>query len=248
MFKTNKLFKLKEFYVKTPNPFYNTSQLIINIRGHVRESLRTPQLYLFLKKLSRYFELKIYIHTWNIKANNLSWQKIKQDTTVVTKQIIKDYFHDLPVVSIIVEDDKQIELIGNTSGTMFSTQMSKLGWKNMWCGMYTSMKQLYENENDNVLILNTRFDIFINSCKVKENELFTWLITTIQQIKYRKLNHNYFMYDSFKYGIDNQIIGDKYTLYKLIHHFHHELDHINQLYYSIKSQEKAVYYENLRIF
>jgi hypothetical protein len=48
-------------------------------------------------------------------------------------------------------------------------------------------------------------------------------------------------------GVDNQIIGDKKLLYKLIYHFHYNLDEINQMYYNIISQESVVYYENKRI-
>jgi len=240
------MFKIKRFYVKTANPYYS-NELIVHLRGHVRDSFNNPQLYLFLKKLS-HFTLKIYIHTWNVTANQLSWQQKNFNPIIITEQMIRDYFKDLPITSIIIDDDQHIQLIGNTTGNMFSSKMPKLGWKNMWYGMYASMKQIYEHEKDNVLILNMRFDAFTNCCKVTEHDLIKWIWATIDKIKYQKISTNFFIQDELKYGIDNQIIGDKYTLYKLIYYFHHHLDDIHQKYIFLKNQEYSVYHENNRLF
>jgi hypothetical protein len=238
------MFKIKKFYLKNNHPYYDTSELIIHIRGHVRDSFNTPQLYMFLKNLSHQFKLTIYIHTWSIKANGISWQKVVEDKSSVTEKMIRDYFKDLPIDTILIDNDN-IPLIGNTTGNMFSSSMPKIGWKNMWYGMYEIMKI---NHKSKVLILNIRFDIFINSCKITEYDLMKWLITTLNNIKYQKISNNYLIQDSLAYGIDNQFIGDKDTLYKLIHHFHHNLDEINQYYFSLKHQEFSVYHENNRIF
>ena len=241
-------FKLNRFYVKNNNPYYDASKLIINLRGHVRDSFNTPQLYIFLKMLSNYFTLKIYIHTWNIKSNHISWKKVNKDKSSITEQDIRDYFKDLPITSILIDDDAHIELIGNKQGKMFSSYMPKIGWKNMWYGMYKTMEEINKHEPPNVLILNTRFDVFTNSCKVSEYNLLNWIQKTIHLIKYQKIHNNYLMYDTFTYGMDNQMIGDKHTLYKLIYHFHHHLDEINQLYSFLNHQEFSVHYENIRLF
>jgi len=240
-----KNFQLKKFYTKTNRPYYDASQLVIHIRGHIRDSFNTPQLYLFLKNLR--FTLKIYIHTWNVKANNVSWEKKKSDETAVTEEMVRDYFKDLPIVSIMIENDQDIELIGDTTGYMFSSTMPKIGWKNMWHGMYKGMTKIYETEKDNVLILNIRFDVFTNCCKVSEHDLMKWIRTTIDKIKYQKISTNYLIKDVVCYGIDNQMIGDKHTLYTLIYKFHHHLHVINEKYNSLKNQELVVFYENLNI-
>jgi hypothetical protein len=228
--------------------FYDTQTIIINIRGHIRDSFNNSRLYIFLKQLSNYFTLKIYIHTWNKKANNISWREYPENNDSITVDIVKAYFKDLKVVSILIEDDKNIQLIGNTTGYMFSSKMPKIGWKNMWYGMYTSMNEIYKNENDRTIIINTRFDLFTNSNKVTEKNMVDWIDKTLKKINYEKININYFFReDDHLNGVDNQIIGDKYTLYKLMYHFNNNLDYINHLYSTINVHENVVYYENLRI-
>jgi len=74
-----------------------------------------------------------------------------------------------------------------------------------------------------------------------------WIMTTIDKIKYQKISTNYLIKDVVCYGIDNQMIGDKHTLYTLIYKFHHHLHVINEKYNSLKNQELVVFYENLNI-
>ena len=52
--------------------------------------------------------LQIYIHTWNIFSNNISWRKIEADNKIVTKEIIEDYFNILSrlIKHIIIDDDR----------------------------------------------------------------------------------------------------------------------------------------------
>ena len=42
-----------------------------------------------------YNDLKIYIHTWNIFANNISWRHITMNEQTVNYKSIYDYFDDL---------------------------------------------------------------------------------------------------------------------------------------------------------
>jgi hypothetical protein len=199
--------------------------------------------------LSEYFTLKIYIHTWNKKANNISWREYKENNEIVTKKLIQNYFKDLKICSIIIDDDQQINLIGDTNGNMFSTTMPKIGWKNMWYGLYKSIVDIYENENDKTIILNIRFDIFTNSNKITQTAIFKWVNELLQKSKYKKFNKNIFFRETPNLsGVDNQILGDKNTLYKLISHFNNNLDDINKLYLDLHCHEESVYYENLTLY
>ncbi len=62
--------------------------------------------------------IKIYILTWNIQSNSLSWRIIETDNRIVTNQIIYEYFKDFKdlIKHIIIDDDKNIKLIGNFDG------------------------------------------------------------------------------------------------------------------------------------
>ena len=69
--------------------------MIIVIRGHIRNSFSNKDL-LNLVKLIYLMngDLKIYIHTWNIFANNLSHRFIEPNENIVTSEIINNYFED----------------------------------------------------------------------------------------------------------------------------------------------------------
>ena len=116
--------------------------MIILLRGHIRGSFKNDDLYNLIKELSRKFDIQIYIHTWNIVQNNLSWRKLKTIPTRVSNDTIYNYFRDLkPLIKkIIIDDDKKIKLIGNTKGNVCRSGCPRIGWKNMWYGIYTIMK------------------------------------------------------------------------------------------------------------
>ena len=70
--------------------------MIIVIRGHVRNSFETNQLYNFIEELHNiYPDLKIFIHTWNIFANNISWRNIDVNSAQVNEERINNYFGKL---------------------------------------------------------------------------------------------------------------------------------------------------------
>jgi len=242
-------YKKKELFDKPKQSkcYYDTQTILINIRGHIRDAFNSQRLYNFLKTISNYFIVKIYIHTWNKKANNISWREYQENNEIITETMIRNYFNDLSITSICIQNDTDIELVGNTSGKLFSSKMPKIGWKNMWYGMYKSMNEIYKNENDRTIILNTRFDVFTNSNKVTETQLLKWLDSTLLEINYQKINKNYFLREKQISGVDNQILGDKNTLYKLMYHFQNNLDDIEPMYSQITCHEASVYYENIRI-
>ncbi len=60
--------------------------------------------------------IKIYIHTWHIYSNSLSCIVIETDN--LKNQNIYEYFKDFKdlIKHIIIDDDKNIKLIGNFDG------------------------------------------------------------------------------------------------------------------------------------
>ena len=141
--------------------------MIFILRGHIRESFETTELYHLIKDIYALFpDLKIFIHTWNIFANTISWRHISMNKTTVNDTIIYNYFDDLKhlIKKIIIDDDTKINLIGNLTGTINNGPMPIIGWKNYWYGKYKIIDYLYNiNIDENEMIVNCRFDVMNNS-------------------------------------------------------------------------------------
>ena len=70
--------------------------MIFIIRGHIRDAFKVQHLYNLIKETyTIYPDLKIFIHTWNIFENNISWKIRRVNNTIVNEEVIKEYFGDL---------------------------------------------------------------------------------------------------------------------------------------------------------
>ena len=149
------------------------NNIIIILRGHIRSSFDDDKLYNLIKKIDQIYNIHIYIHTWNIQQSNISWRNIKEINNIITKEVIFNYFKDLShlIKHIIIEDDKNIKLIGNLTGTI-GPRCPVLGWKRYLYGLYQIINYVKDNVRPNEFIINMRFDIFSNSNNVSEDYLF----------------------------------------------------------------------------
>jgi hypothetical protein len=227
----------------TYNIKFNVYPSILIIRGHIRNSFKTQQLYHFINKIYNLNpNLKIFIHTWNIFSNNLSWREINPNYNIVNEELIRSYFKNLSflIEDIIIDDDSNIKLIGDTTGKICAA--SKKGWKNYWYGKFRIIEHIKnKNLNEDTMIINTRFDILNNSFNLPEAKLLD-LVTKSNGIKFTK---NIFLHSSFYYGMDNFYVGNINTMYNLIYQFNHNLDQILTLTkYKIRGHEQLVYIRN----
>jgi len=243
--------------------------MILILRGHIRNSFETRDLYYLVKELYEIFpDLKIMIHTWNIFANNISWRKINVNREVVNEDTIYEYFDDIRhlIKHIIIDDDTKIQLIGNTHGTINNGMMPIVGWKNYWYGKYRiidylyflstaspennfeyTMKNKYELDKNEIdeMVINCRFDIMNNSNSFSK----TQIIDFIKMNSERKMTKNIFFFDSeYHCGIDNIYLGNIETMYKLTHHFYYDLDEILMKNNDVFNQERLVYRINSVLF
>ena len=101
--------------------------MILILRGHIRESFKNKTLYNFLKIINNKINLEVYIHTWNIYSNNLSWRDIKEDKRSVTENTIINYFQHINNINkkIIVDDDRKIKLKGDIHCNICNAKVSK---------------------------------------------------------------------------------------------------------------------------
>lgn len=59
--------------------------MILILRGHIRDSFNNTNLYDLVKDIVNIEpNIKIYIHTWNIFANSLSWRPYKANEREIT--------------------------------------------------------------------------------------------------------------------------------------------------------------------
>ena len=202
--------------------------MILIIRGHIRNSFVSKELYNFVKELYTIFaNLTIYIHTWNIFSNNISWRDIKTDDNIVEPSHIFYYFNDLKhlIKTIIIDDDSKIDLIGNLDGNVGKSKMPLKGWKNYWYGKYSIINYIYNTHTDkNEFVINTRFDLFSNSCSY--NYDYAQIIKFLKKNYRNVFTSNKFLRNEYFGGIDNIYIGNIDTMYTLISKFHKELDNI----------------------
>lgn len=222
----------------------NKNNLIIIIRGHIRDSFDNDNLYKYILNLSINYKLYIFIHTWNIKSNNISWRSIKENYEEITEEIIINYFKNINLEKIFIDNDNYISLIGNIDGYIKTTLMPIKGWKNMWFGIYKINEYILNNLINynldvNTYCLNIRFDYFTNS--------------TINQYNINDLNYLYnftsndiqFMKNSVSknipYGIDNIYFGKFYKIFYTAKILNFNLDDIIKYYDYIHAQEYLVF-------
>ena len=223
--------------------------MILIIRGHIRNSFETKSLYNLLKEIHTIFpSLKIFIHTWNIFASNISWRKVNINEENVNDKIIYDYFDDLKhlIKHIIIDDDNKINLIGNLSGKINNGPMPIIGWKNYWYGKHKIIDYLYNsNIDENEMIINCRFDIVNIINNLDEKQIVNFIKNNSNTI----FTKNIFFYnDENHFGIDNIYVGNINTMYKLINIFFNELDDILIKNNDTIHQEYLVYRINTILF
>ena len=216
--------------------------MILIIRGNVRNSFENDNLYNLVKSIYDIENnVKIYIHTWNIFANNISWRYLEENTCIISEDFIYDYFKNLRhlIKDLIIDDDTNIELVGKLNGNIGTSNMPLLGWKNYWYGKYKIVKHIYEKgTNLDDVVVNFRFDILENS----NSQLFSDIINFVQNNKEKNnIKKNIFLNDYEFNGLDNIYIGNMYTMYKLTHLFHYFVD-------DFLAQDNFIYHQEYLVF
>lgn len=222
--------------------------MILILRGHIRETFNNKGLYSLIKQIHQMCpELKIFIHTWNIVANNISWRNIKQNAQTVDDKMINEYFGDLQhlIHRIIIDDDTKIQLIGNVKGKINNGPMPILGWKNYWYGKHKITDFVYKSADidKSEIVVNCRFDVLNNSNNFTDAHIVEFLKKNLTT----KFTKNVFMFDRECCGIDNIYIGNIHSMHKLSHTFVYTLDNILEKNKDTIHQEKLVYRINNRI-
>ena len=218
--------------------FTDNTMFYFYIRGHIRNSFNTDRLKNFVKLLKLHFpNIKFILQTWKQKEckNNESWKNITECDTVISKQIIENYFKDETVTKqFLIIDEKSIELIGSTDGTIGEGPCPKIGWKNMWYGIYKGLEYL-DIESSNNFIVSFRYDYFdINeSTNIDEGKIIQFIIDNLDNKNIQFINYK-------TIGTDNLYMGKCNKIKALIEKFHFKLDDILNIDKKIFHQEFLV--------
>ena len=220
--------------------------LNIALRGHIRDSFDDGQLYQFIKSLTTKYTCKIFIHTWNIRRSNVSWREMKKDVSEITEVGIREYFRDLPVDKILIDDDQHVHLHGSRVGRIGASACPTISWKYYWYGQKRVTEAI---ENPDSLVLNMRFDMFTGPFNppIKVHEGLAFVERNMSQDSSTTIN---FIHDNkFIWGLDNMYLGPAKSLHSLASHFHLNLDKIlqNNGYIHTVHQEFLVLFECRRL-
>jgi hypothetical protein len=222
-------------HVKIERPM----KLALCIRGHIRTGFDDDQLKNYVKLLSSRHEVDIFLHTWKESEAKSSYRELDHSKAFgVTSKILKDYFEDLPIKQIIIDDDTQLELHGDLEGTMPNSKVPMIAWKRMWAGQFKLISHLYHSHRyDYDRVINTRYDFFTH--KLCYTPIKNLLKMTAEKTQ---LSLKYPRYYRRLIGVDNYYVGELETLYDLVGDFHYRLDNILENY-KIKHYQEELFYK-----
>ena len=222
--------------------------MIVILRGHIRAAFDENNLYNIIAQLDRKYSLELYIHTWSIQSVSRSWRHIPQDHTPVTEERIREYFRDMSrlIKHIIIDDEEQVQLIGNTEGGTGKSCCPLKGWKYMWYGQYRIAEYLYNDPNlRDRPVISMRYDIFANVLNFDGDQVLAFF-KQVHDIAYLHFEHgtkiqkNIFPRDGwakFVVGCDNIIGGTIATNYQLTKIFVNKLDQLLEINPETENQE-----------
>ena len=221
------------------------------IRGHIRNAFERHTLYALIKNVARIYELKIYIHTWNVIQNGLSWRYVEPINTEVTEDAVLCYFgkgnpfFDMThlIEKIIVDDDQKIVLHGNLEGTIVGTNTPVRGYKNMFYGMLSAAEYVYNNVDKDEKVIQTRFDLLSNSRSLSFDEALGFFERDIPSGRRVEFFHEHY-FD----GVDNISVASVENMYFFIKHLYENLDELNIKYKDSWNQEFIAFSERDKFF
>ena len=222
------------------------SKLNIILRGHIRNAFLSQDLKNLMNDIASQFDISIFVHSWNIVQNNLSYRNMDNNYSIVNENTINDYFGEYltsKIKHIIIEDDKNIKLLGSLNGFVGSTKCPVKGFKNMLYGKEKIANYVYNNVDHDEKVVQFRFDILSNPFPLRHHQVIDFLNTnTLCTTRYENEKMR-FISDRPIMGIDNIFISSVSYMFKFLHGFYSHFDEINNKYRNVGNQEYMCFYE-----
>lgn len=221
------------------------------IRGHIRNSFDDDKFINLIRAFSESYKLDIFIHTWNIVQNNISWRHVPEIKNDVSEEHIRLYFKEFEknIKSIQIDDDSKIEHRGNTSGNIGFTPCPVLAWKNMYYGKMRLVDRVAEKVNGNEVAVQTRFDLLSNSFSPEVHDVIRFLKENYDSIaegdNQEKLR---FIWMHPFIGIDNIYMASIRNMQKFVRYMYFDMDRILEFHKETRHQEHISFHERFSPF
>jgi hypothetical protein len=138
----------------------------------------------------------------------------------------------------MIDNEKDVELIGNLEGGVGGTLAPLKGWKYYWAGKYRLSKYLYDNLSPETSpVVSMRFDILNCGFNFDCGQI-TEFLAHYKDEKFVKMNR--FVNNGAGLGCDNLYLGSVKTMYDLTKQFYYKLDEISQANRHMRNQELIV--------
>jgi hypothetical protein len=164
----------------------------------------------------------------------------------VDEEKIRSYMDGLDVRKVLVLDDSKIKHHGKTIGNIGRTNCPVLGWKNMYYGKFVASKCVLENEPENSITMQTRFDILSHYFSPTKEDIFSFV----------KRDYNFFEEEDFIekervrfinmrccLGVDNIYMATTEDMHRFISYMYYDMDRILEFHKGTIHQEHIVFHE-----
>jgi hypothetical protein len=215
------------------------------IRGHVRSSFGDGVLRGLVGRISERFKASIYVQTWSVVQNGLSWRRLQENHESVTEGMVRDYMEGFDVRSVDVIDDSVIRHHGKTKGNIGRTPCPVLAWKNMYYGKLAALKCVLDGGTEESVTMQMRFDILSNPFSPSESEILDFLDRdyalfadgSLGDERMRFLRMHCFM------GVDNIYMATAGDMHRFISYMYYDMDRILHFHRRTIHQEHIAFHE-----
>jgi hypothetical protein len=216
-------------------------KIAVCIRGHIRNALNDNQLKDYIQKLSTIYDTDLFLHTWKESEAKSSYRSLNYDNIFkVNPTELTEYFGDVSIKKIIIDDDSRLKLHGNLEGNIPNSKCPVIAWKRMWAGQFKLISCLYHNYYyEYSRVVNMRYDLFSHPNKSCCYTPIKNLLKMTAETSHLTLKHP--KYYRRLVGVDNYYVGDLHTLYDIIGDFHYNLDNILENHKIRHYQEELLY-------
>jgi|LakMenEpi03Aug12_release.lakeMendotaPanAssembly.Ray.scaffolds.fasta_scaffold497194_2 hypothetical protein len=136
-------------------------KIAVALRGHERHSFDNKNLHDHLKNLSNFFDLDIYIHTWNESEAKASWRPVSKIRKEINENIVQQYFEGLNVKKIIVENDEDVQLHGRKNGLMGRIKKIECSKEILEKILLEEIGEWAQNHRLKTYLSSSHYDIFV---------------------------------------------------------------------------------------
>lgn len=221
------------------------------IRGHVRGAFQDQSLLKMARYISSKYDLSIFIHTWNILQNDVSWRRLTEIKKEINESIINDYFSPMKklIKIILIDDDSKIQLHGNTEGNIGRTPCPVRAWKNMYYGKVRLLDAASTVLDKDAIAIQTRFDLFNHQFSPSLESVVDFISKNYGELIQKENNERIRFLEMRPFlGVDNIYMAKISDMSKFVRYMYFDMDRILKFHEGTFYQEHISFHERLSPF